>query len=259
MNLHDSLSPNVVQKLWWMGEVSSLILWWWLFLLLLWVSAFLIHFIVMKKLLSFSKLVPVYLIILSSFFVLLSVSFIAINIFWENYNFSAWFFERSAFQSLLLVSIYYLWVAFIEESSKYNSFISVSESNVKSANIATLHAVYIALWFSFFENILYAFLFLDDFWWSLDTAGLMLMRGIFSIFVHIVASSFLAYFFFEYFSWIHRQYMLIKKIFYLSGIMLMVIGYHASYDVLLNYNADFILIMYFLLGYFWITKLIYSR
>jgi hypothetical protein len=119
--------------------------------------------------------------------------------------------------------------------------------------------VYIALWFSFFENILYAFLFLSNFGWSFDTAGLMAMRGVFSIFIHIVASSFLAYFFFEYFLWTYKQYKLIKKVLYLSWIMLMVVLYHASYDILLSYNANFILIIYFLMGYFWITKLIYSR
>jgi len=116
---------------------------------------------------------------LLGFFFLLQVFFQlfpSVNIFISK----SIYFEWYIYNSLKLVIFYYIIIAFIEESSKYFHFLWIHTLNLNSIRVGILGTIFIALWFSFIENIIYIFSIYSGTGVSSELIKVWFFRSIFS-------------------------------------------------------------------------------
>jgi hypothetical protein len=237
------------------------------FLLIIWILVLLISLIFFYKNVtsSFKIYLKNILFIIIFSVIISSIIFILFNIFnfIPNLNFeiSSWVnFWETAFNSFKLVLFYYLLVGIIEEVSKHFNFIESSFIYIKDTKSAVLYAIFIALWFWFVENILY----LSNIYNSSNSITSSLIwtfffRSIFSVFVHVTCSTIVAYYFAQ---WLQKYN--IKKLnsvflkLFLTGLMFSVIM-HAIFDISLTLGFSFIIFIYFIFGYLYITWIFYKN
>lgn len=192
-------------------------------------------------------------IIILSFIIL---SFSKVNL-WNSQVIETLSFWNTIFDSIKLIFFYYIIVAFIEETSKHFNFIQTSSSQIKTIDKWVLYAIFVALWFSLVENILYIYNLYLTFWLNLELAKTYFFRSIFSVMVHVLCSSVVAYFFSKAFIYFAKKELSINfiKTFFLwlfSWILL-----HMIFDVSLTFGFSFIIIIYFIGWYFYISSIFY--
>jgi len=168
-------------------------------------------------------------------------------------------FNSIIFNSFKLIVLYYLLVAFIEEASKHFNFLSSSLFEINSISTWVLYAIFIALWFAMIENILYFYNYISINWFNYWFIKLYFYRSIFAIITHVFASSILAYFF-------TKAYLLYKnRIFSLEYIKIFFIWIffsifvHLIFDISLTIWFNFIIIIYLLVWYFYVTSIFYKE
>ena len=155
--------------------------------------------------------------------------------------------------SLSLIIGYYLVIALLEEWAKHFQFLSWATDWV-SLRKWVLYSIFIALWFSFIENILYTyFLFINN-GFSSELLKLYFFRGVFSIILHILCTSILAYSSLKAF-----EFSLPKKTQIFIIWVIASIGLHALFDIALTLWFSMILIIYFIGGYLYVSSLFYSK
>jgi len=206
--------------------------------------------IIWKNALSFT-----FFVFLSSVFIyfISKLSFLDMKIN-DSLHFSALIFD-----SLKLIIFYYLIVAFLEESSKHFNFLATDIFKINSIKTGVLYAIFVALWFSFVENILYIKNLYFDLWFSYDLVKTYFFRSIFSVVVHVFCSSVLAYFFMKAFFIYKKQkinlsYIKILSIWFFSSVLL-----HLIFDLSLSLNFSFIIIIYMILAYLYIWNIFYKN
>ncbi len=230
------------------------------FLVLLASLAFLLSYFIFK----FKLKVSIYLKNIFVFF--LFIIFIALGIYFINLlNLEILnkqineqlVFWNIIFNSLKLVIFYYLIVAFIEEASKHFNFLSSSLVKIDSISQGVLYAIYIALGFALFENILYFYHFYIQNWLNFDFVKLYFYRSIFTIITHVFASSLIAFFF-------TKAYLLYKEnnfnkqfiLMFLAGIFYSILA-HLIFDVSLTLWFNFIIILYLVFGYLYVSAIFF--
>ena len=155
--------------------------------------------------------------------------------------------------SLSLIIGYYLVIALLEEWAKHFQFLSGATGEV-SLRKWVLYSIFIALGFSFVENILYTyFLFISN-WFSSELLKLYFFRGVFSIILHILCTSILAYSSLRAF-----EFSLPKKTQIFIIWVIASIGLHALFDIALTLWFSLVLILYFIWGYLYVSSLFYSE
>lgn len=206
--------------------------------------------------------------ILCVFFILiLSLIFYFINLlswwfsFLNNTLDSSWniYFWNTVFNTIKLIIFYYVLVAFIEESSKHFNFVWISILDIKKVEDWVLYAIFVALWFSFIENILYFYNLYEIGGISFELTKTYFFRSIFSIMVHVFCSSVIAYFFTK----AYLEYKKDNKIFpYLKVFLIWLsiwILLHFIFDFALTLGFNFIIIMYFVVWYLYISSIFYRE
>lgn len=168
------------------------------------------------------------------------------------------YFWDIVFASLKLVIFYYILVAFIEESAKHFNFLQTSILEIRNIKDAVLFSIFIALGFSFIENILYLYPIYSFNGFSPELLKVYFFRSVFSVIVHIICSSIIAYYF-------ARAYLLYKqkdlsfsylKIF--SFGIWMSILLHVIYDVALSFGFWIIMFLYFIFWYLYVSSIFYQ-
>lgn len=196
--------------------------------------------------------------IISSFsliFVLISKILFSFNFFHENIknHVTIW---KNIFDTLWLIIIYYIIVWLLEEASKHFWFIASSSKNIINIKKWVLFWVFIALWFWFIENILYLFNISTKSWIWWDFFWVWFFRWLFSLFVHILCSVIVAY-------WFSRSYLNYPKFLsYFKWVLIAVILsilIHWIYDISLTLWFTLIIFIYFFLWYLYITKIFYKN
>jgi len=161
--------------------------------------------------------------------------------------------EGAMLNSLTLVIGYYWVIALLEEWSKHFQFLSwdiVSRSMRKNI----LYAIFIALGFSFVENILYTYFLYTAHGFSSELLKLYFFRGVFSIILHILCTSILAYSSLRAFHFsIPRKTQIFVVWFTLSLLL------HAVFDIALTLGFSLVLILYFIWGYLYVSSLFYWK
>ena len=147
------------------------------------------------------------------------------------------------------ITLAYFVVALVEECGKHLSIFSLA-SPAEIAENAIKFAIFSALGFAFFENILY---FIQAFAAG-GGAGIWVSRSLFSIGVHIVSAVMLAvplaY---------ARKSGVPVKFFALLGAFFLGIFFHAFFDIGLSFGKMWVIFLYFGIGYLYMTKVLYKE
>ncbi len=197
------------------------------------------------------------------FFIFVSVIFIfLLNFVFQNFNFNIEnpvAFWNIIFDTLKLIIFYYFIVAFIEESAKHFNFLQSDVLKIKSIKDWVLYSIFIALWFSFVENILYLYNYYQVYWLSWELLKLYFYRSTFSVVVHVLSSSIVAYYF--------SKALLLYKEKNLSFPYLKIFLYwltvsvllHLFFDVFLTLGFTFVIFLYFVWGYLYVSSIFYKE
>lgn len=202
-------------------------------------------------------------IVVFLFFILfLSIILYFLSIFFLKYDFSIEnpiSFGNIVFDTLKLIIFYYLIVAFIEETSKHFNFLQSSILYIKSVKEWVLYAIFIALWFSFVENILYLYNYYIAYWMWTELLKLYFFRSIFSVVVHVLASSVIAYYFSKALL-LYREKDLsfpYLKIFFVWLIISVLL--HLFFNVFLVLGFTFVIFLYFIGWYLYVSSIFYKE
>jgi hypothetical protein len=167
-------------------------------------------------------------------------------------------FWNIVFDTFKLIVFYYLVVAFVEEAAKHFNFLQSSVLYIKSVKDWVLYAIFIALWFSFIENLLYLWNYYVAYWTSFELVKLYFFRSVFSIIVHILSSSVVAYYFSKALILYRSRDLSFSylKIFYF-GLLISVL-LHLTFDVFLTLDLIFVIFLYFIGGYLYVSSIFYN-
>lgn len=232
-----------------------------LFLLIIVIFSFLFGWFINK----FRKVSIIYLknILVFLFFIwFLSIWVYVFNLLFSNINIPVSdpiYFWDIVFNSFKLIVFYYLLVAFIEESSKHFNFLQSSVLHIDSVKNWVLYAIFVALWFSLIENILYLYNFYSSYWLTWELTQLYFSRSIFSVIVHVLSSSVVAYYFSRALL-LYREKDLslpyLKIFFYWLFISILL---HLFFDVALTLGFSIIVFLYFIWGYLYVSSIFYRE
>lgn len=167
------------------------------------------------------------------------------------------YFLEISFNSLKLVIFYYILIALFEELSKFFNFSNWKYFEINTVQEWVLFSMFVALWFWFIENILYLknIYELNN---SLDFSVIwvFISRNIFSVFLHVLCSSIFAYFFskaYLNFSKNRIEFIKLSFIWFLLSIIL-----HSFFNIFLTLQITFIVFLYLILWYFYLTYIFYK-
>ncbi len=167
-------------------------------------------------------------------------------------------FSWSNLSSFRLVLFYYLFISIVEEFAKYMWFISSSLFSVDNVRKAVLYSIFVTLWFVLVENILYLYALIFSNSSYSEVIKIYFFRFIFSLMVHILCSSLLIYNF-------SRAYFKYKKFFYFNFLKLFFMWFifsifsHSIFDILMSYGWSFMIVIYFIISYFYLTAIFYKE
>ncbi len=199
----------------------------------------------------------IFLLFLSLFFYFLWIFFSLfpeLNFLWEEKI----YFWKTLFQSFKLIIVYYFLVGLIEESTKYFQLLGSENLATQSSKELVLYSIFIALGFSFIENILYLFNLYSQSWFSTSLIKVYFFRSVFSIILHILCSSIIVHSFakcwYKYRRFIFREYM---KGFFLA--LVLAIFLHSFFDIALSIGISFVIFLYFMGGYIYVSSIFYRE
>ncbi len=231
------------------------------FLFIIAVLSFLWWIIFIRKKILFSLYVRNFLIFLGIIFVMGFLFFIFSFIPWDialelkNAPVFSWIF----FNTIKLIIFYYVIVAFIEEASKHFNFLQASAFEITSVKSWVESAIFVALGFSFIENILYLYDYMQTYAIGKELLSLYFFRSVFAVIVHVVCSSIVAFYF-------SKAYLVYKKNgkhlpfikIFLFGILVSIF-LHLFYDVALSLGFSLVLFLYFVGGYLYVSSIFYRE
>ena len=232
-----------------------------LFLLLIVLFSFVLGWFIHK----FKKIIRIYIkniLVFLAFIWILSIFVFIFNIVFTNFDFiiSDWVsFWNIIFNSFKLIVFYYLIVAFIEESSKHFNFLQSSALSIKSINDWVLYAIFIALWFSLIENMLYLYNYYIAYWVTSELIQIYFFRSLFSVIVHILTSSIVAYYFSKALLLYRDKDLSLPYLKIFSFWILVSIFLHLIFDVALTLGFSFIMFIYFIGAYLYVSSIFYKE
>lgn len=221
-------------------------------------------FLLGNFLLKFKEIIKIYAKNILVFLVFIGI--LSLWVFVLNYIFNyitieipqAIAFWDIIFNSFKLVVFYYLIVAFIEEASKHFNFLQSSVLQIDSIKTWVLYAIFVALWFALVENMLYLYNYYQNYGMTGELLKIYFFRSTFSVIVHVLSSSIVAY----YFSKGLLQYKQKELSFpylkiFLFGLFVSIV-LHMIFDVALTLGFSFIMFLYFIWGYIYVSGIFYS-
>lgn len=168
-------------------------------------------------------------------------------------------FKNIIFDTFKLITFYYIIVAFVEETSKHFNFLQSSALEIKSIKSWVESAIFVALWFSFIENILYLYNYFSiynlDFW----LVKLYFFRSVFSVLVHVLCSSIVWYYFSKAILLYREKDLSFPYLKIFSFGILVSIFLHLFFDLSLTLGFSFILFIYFIWAYLYVSSIFYKE
>lgn len=173
----------------------------------------------------------------------------------KDFNIKFW---EIVFNSIKLVILYYIIVWFIEELSKFFCFNYSSILKINNIKKRVLYSIFVALGFSFLENILYFSSLYKEYWFSKELITSYISRNIFSISLHSLCTSIFAYLFaIWYLKFEFRIEKKVIKILFLRFFLPIVL--HSFFNISVTFNLGFIIFLYLIWSYFYITYIMYKK
>jgi len=154
------------------------------------------------------------------------------------------------FDTFRLIIFYYLIVSFIEEASKHFNFLQSSIFSLENVKSWVENAIFVALWFSFVENILYLYNFYEKFWLNFWLVKIYFFRSIFSVIVHVLCSSIVAFYFSKAYISYKEKWLIFPyfKIFFFGFFFAVLL--HLIFDISIVFGINIVLFLYFIWWYF---------
>lgn len=222
--------------------------------------SFIFWFLFIRK----KEILKIYLknfLIFLIFIFLFSIFIFGLNFFLNFIDFSVKSnvsFWNIIFDTFKLVIFYYIVVAFVEEVSKHFNFLQSSIFSLKTVKSWVENAIFVALWFAFIENILYLYSFYKEFWLNFELVKVYFFRSIFSVIVHILCSSVLAYYFSKAYI-LHKEKNISFPYFKIFSFWLVIsIFLHLFFDVSMTFGISFVLFAYFIGWYLYVSSIFYN-
>jgi len=237
----------------------------WLSLSLFLIVIVLFSFLLGWFLNQFNKLIKVYtknILVFLAFIWIISIFVFLFNIIFTNFDFiisDSVSFGNIIFNSFKLIVFYYLIVAFIEESSKHFNFLQSSVLVIRSVKDWVLYAIFIALWFSLIENMLYLYNYYMVYWFTSELIKIYFFRSLFSVIVHVLTSSVVAYYFSKALLLYRDKDLSLPYLKIFSFWILVSIVLHLIFDVALSLGFSFIMFIYFIWAYLYVSSIFYKE
>ncbi|USN59508.1 MAG: PrsW family intramembrane metalloprotease [Candidatus Peribacteria bacterium] len=130
---------------------------------------------------------------------------------------------------------------------------------MRDIKTGVLYAIFIALGFSLAENTLYLTHLYTQSGFSWELAKLYFFRSVFSVMVHVLCSSFVAYYFSKAVILYHEKslsFPYLKILF--TGLFLSII-FHAIFDIGLTLGFSAVILLYFVGGYLYVSSIFYRE
>ncbi|EKE30117.1 MAG: hypothetical protein ACD_2C00039G0001 [uncultured bacterium (gcode 4)] len=253
-NILTYISDNVFAPVWVSVSVLATVITVWIFMFIAWMLFF-------DLLLKVWKTYLKNVIILCFFTIFFIVIYFIVNkiSFFDKSVGSEISIWKNVFNTIWLVTLYYIVVWLLEESSKHFSFLPSSLYFTDSIKKWVLLAAFIALWFWFVENILYMWSITKESSFGWEAISIWIFRWIFSLFVHIICSIIVAKWFVSWYlksEYDKSRFMYAKA--FLSAIFLSIMV-HALYDISLTLWFTAIIFIYFIAWYLYVTKIFYKE
>lgn len=198
-----------------------------------------------------------YLVFLSWIFYVLNLLFS----FFPEVNFELWnsiIFWDVVFDSLKLVIFYYFLIGVIEEAAKHFHFLNTGIFWAKNEKSLVLFSIFVALGFAFIENILYFKNLYEAYGVTGELVKTYFFRSVFSMILHILSSSIIAFSFAKVFlKYNTRLSFHYVKVFFI-GIAISVF-LHAFFDIALSIGLGFVMFIYFIGGYLYVSSIFYKE
>ena len=232
-----------------------------LFLFIIVLFSFLLWWFVRQ----FRKIIKIYLkniLVFLVFIWLLSIIIFLLNIVFSYFNFNisrSIYFGDIIFNSFKLIVFYYLLVAFIEESSKHFNFLQSSVLSINSIKDWVLYAIFVALWFSLVENMLYLYNYYTVHWINSELIKIYFFRSVFSVIVHILSSSVVAYYFSKALLLYRDRDLSLPYLKIFSFWLFISILLHLVFDVALTIWFSIVMFIYFIWGYLYVSSIFYKE
>ncbi len=198
------------------------------------------------------------------YFFIIWIFFYFLNSFFLHFEkldfyFDSWLsFWNIIFNSFKLVIFYYLIIAILEELSKFFCFNYSKNLSINSVSEWVLYAIFIALWFSFVENILYFNSLYEKYAFGKQLVVTFFSRNIFSVFLHIICSSVFAYYFslvyMKYKTNFNKEFIKVLLTWFLLSIFL-----HSIFDIFLTFDLTVFVFLYLIWWYFYLTYIFYRE
>lgn len=169
------------------------------------------------------------------------------------------FFKWVAFDSFKLVLFYYIIIWFIEEISKHFNFLQTNIFTIESVKTGVLYWIFIALWFSFIENILYLYSIYNFSWISSNLISTYFFRSIFSVFLHILCTWIISLYFTKAFIYYRENSINYSFLKLVTTWILISIFLHALFDISLTFWFTFIIFIYFIFWYIYMSGIFYKE
>ena len=238
----------------------------WFSLALFFLVIITISFLLWAFLHFFRKIFSVYvqnIVIFLIFIVFISFLVFILNIWlsWIDFEVSGNIkFGNIIFNSFKLIIFYYLLVAFLEETTKHFNFLQSSILHIKSIKTWVLYAVFVALWFSLVENVLYLYsIYINNWWISWELLKTYFFRSIFSVIVHVLCSSVVAFYFTKALLLYRKKNFSIPYLKIFSTWLSISILLHLIFDVALTLGFWFIMFIYFIWWYLYVSSIFYKE
>lgn len=168
-------------------------------------------------------------------------------------------FWNILFDTFKLIIFYYLIIAFIEETSKHFNFLQSSIFEIKSIKSWVENAIFVALWFSFIENILYLYNFYNLNWINFELVKIYFFRSVFSIIVHILCSSVMAYYFSKAYLNFKEKNLSFPYFKIFSFWIFISILLHLFFDISISFWINLVLFLYFIWWYLYVSSIFYKE
>jgi len=165
-----------------------------------------------------------------------------------------------SFNTLKLVIFYYILIAFIEEASKHFNFLQSSILQIKTVQNWVLYAIFVALGFALIENILYLNQIYTTNWFNKEFFSTYFYRSIFSLMVHVLSSALVWYYFSK--SYLENKCNIVKYTKTLKTVFIWIflwVLFHFLFDLSLTLWFSFVIILYFVGGYLYISSIFYKE
>ncbi len=201
------------------------------------------------------------IVIFSGFILILTLFILLFSVIWigtGTIQNSSQFWEI-IFDTIKLIIFYYILIAFIEEASKHFNFLQSSVLHIKNIQQWVLYAIFVALGFAFIENVLYLYNQYSQTGLSMELSSTYFYRSVFSVMLHVLCSAIVWYFFSKAhvsFHWKSFNWLYIKL---LNIGLFFAVLLHLIFDLSLTFWLSFMIIVYFIGWYLYVSSIFYKE